>query len=96
MPDIRNDQGIGWVDSEGPFSLDGTNADGSREGCGPANGCQFAMNKRNDNEPYSFHFDSCNFLFADGHVQSIHQHIELLTMAALCTRSANEVVVLPN
>jgi prepilin-type N-terminal cleavage/methylation domain-containing protein/prepilin-type processing-associated H-X9-DG protein len=96
MPDIRNDQGIGWVDSEGPFSLDGSNADGSREGCTPANGCQYAMNRRNDNEPYSFHFDSCNFLFADGHVQSIHQDIELLTMAALCTRSASEVVVLPD
>src|SRR5262245_57579261 len=32
---LANDQGIGWADSEGPFSLDGASADGSLEGCGP-------------------------------------------------------------
>ena len=31
---LANDQGIGWADSEGPFSLDGSSADGSFEGCG--------------------------------------------------------------
>ena len=91
-PDIPNDQGIGWVDSEGPFSLDGASADGSREGCTPANGCDYALNKRNDNEPYSFHYDGCNFLFADGHVQLIDERIDLLTLAALCTRNAHESV----
>lgn len=94
MPELRNDQGIGWVDSEGPFSLDGSNEDGSLEGCGPANGCSYGVNKRNDNEPYSFHADSCNFLFVDGHVQTLTQHIDLLTLAALCTRAASESVEL--
>ena len=52
---LANDQGIGWADSEGPFSLDGAPSDGSVEGCGPAGGCTWSMNRRNDNEPFSFH-----------------------------------------
>ena len=89
---IPNDQGIGWVDSEGPFSLDGSNDDGSLEGCTPAGGCHRAMNRRNDNEPYSFHPGGAHFLFADGHVQFLAEQMELLTLAALCTRAAHEVV----
>jgi prepilin-type N-terminal cleavage/methylation domain-containing protein/prepilin-type processing-associated H-X9-DG protein len=90
--DLDNDQGIGWADSEGPFSLDGASADGSLEGCTPAKGCTAPMNKRNDNEPYSFHPQGCNFLFADGHVQFIAEAIGLDLLAALCTRAADEVV----
>ena len=60
---LDNDQGIGWADSEGPFSFDGVSADGSAEGCGAAGGCSHAMNMRNDNEPYSFHPGGGNFLF---------------------------------
>src|SRR4051812_26501703 len=52
---LTNDQGIGWADSEGPFSFDGAKPDGSAEGCGPAGACTAAMNTKNDNEPYSFH-----------------------------------------
>lgn len=95
LPDIANDQGIGWVDSEGPFSLDGANADGSLEGCTPANGCIYAMNKKNDNEPYSFHPGGANFLFVDGHVQYITESVDLMVFAALCTRGAGELVSLP-
>ncbi len=94
-PEFDNDQGIGWADSEGPFSLDGANADGSDEGCGPAAGCRFGMNKRNDNEPFSFHAGGCNFLFADGHVQWIGESIALDVMAAACTATAGEFTLLP-
>ena len=90
-PDLANDQGIGWADSEGPFSLDGANADGSLEGGGPDAGCVFPMNRRNDNEPYSFHPTGANFLFADGHVQLLSDTIALPTLAALCTRRAREI-----
>ncbi len=83
---IPNDQGIGWADSEGPFSLDGSVADGSSE-VGP-----YAMNKRNDNEPYSFHPQGGNFLFADAHVQFINEGVNIKTFAALCTRAAGEIV----
>jgi prepilin-type processing-associated H-X9-DG protein len=89
MPTLTNDQGIGWVDNEGPFSFDGAAADGSVEGCGVA--CAGVMNKRNDNEPYSFHPGGGNFLFADGHVQFIRETVDLRTFAALCTRATGEV-----
>ncbi|MCS6897096.1 MAG: DUF1559 domain-containing protein, partial [Nitrospira sp.] len=91
-PALENDQGIGWADSEGPFSLDGARPDGSGEGCGPAGGCVAAMNAKNDNEPYSFHPGGGNFLFADGHVQFIRESIDLTHFAALCTKDAGEVV----
>jgi len=89
---LSNDQGIGWADSEGPFSLDGARIDGTFEGCGPERGCTVAMNGRNDNEPYSFHPGGGNFLFADAHVQFMEESIELSVFAGLCTRKAGEVV----
>lgn len=88
--DLANDQGIGWADSDGAFSLDGTSSDGSREGCGRANGCTVAVNARNDNEPSSFHPGGVDVLFADGHVAFINATIALEAMAALCTRGAGE------
>ncbi len=89
-PGLSNDQGIGWIDSEGPFSLDGASADGTVEGCGV--NCNVAMNKRNNNEPYAFHGGGGNCLFADGHVQFVRDSIPLTTMATLCTMNAGEVV----
>jgi prepilin-type N-terminal cleavage/methylation domain-containing protein/prepilin-type processing-associated H-X9-DG protein len=86
---LTNDQGIGWVDNEGPFSFDGASADGSQEGCV---GCTSIMNKRNDNEPYSFHSGGKNVLFGDGHVSFLRESVGLVTFTALCTRAAGEVV----
>ncbi len=91
-PGLDNDQGIGWADSEGPFSLDGARADGSAEGCGPADGCTASMNARNDNEPYSFHTGGGNMVFADGHVAFVRETVPLPVLAALCTRNAGEVI----
>lgn len=88
---LRNDQGIGWIDSEGAFSLDGASADGMREGCGYANGCSVVMNTRNDNEVYSFHGGGSHGLFADGHVSFINASIDLFGMAAMCTRAAADL-----
>ncbi len=90
-PSLANDQGIGWADSEGPYSLDGARADGSAEGCGPAAGCTVVMNVKNDNEPYSFHPGGGNFLFADAHVEFIQEDIDVPSFAALCTMNAGEV-----
>jgi prepilin-type N-terminal cleavage/methylation domain-containing protein/prepilin-type processing-associated H-X9-DG protein len=89
-PALSNDQGIGWIDSEGPYSLDGSSPDGLTEGCGLT--CNVAMNKRNNNEPYAFHFGGGNFLFADGHVQFVRDSIPLVTLAALCTINAGEII----
>jgi prepilin-type N-terminal cleavage/methylation domain-containing protein/prepilin-type processing-associated H-X9-DG protein len=85
-----NDQGIGWADNEGPFSFDGASADGSLEGCGL--NCRGVMNRKNNNEPYSFHTGGGNFLFGDGHVQFIRESVDIRTFSALCTRAAGEVV----
>ena len=93
-PELANNQGQGWADSDGAFSLDGADADGGREGCGPAAGCTFGMNRRNDNDPYSFHPGGANVCFADGHVQFLRESLDLLTLAALGTRAAGEVVAL--
>lgn len=92
-PDLPNDQGIGWVDSEGGFSLDGSNHDGSQQGLGPILTPR-AINATNENEPYSFHPGGANFLFADGRVTFIREQIPLLTFAAMCTRAAGEAVML--
>jgi prepilin-type processing-associated H-X9-DG protein len=91
-PDISNDQGIGWADSEGPFSLDGSNLNGSLEGGGPAFGCISPMNRKNDNEPFSFHRGGCQNLFADGHVDFLVDSIQLTTYAKLCTKAGGEHV----
>lgn len=89
---LRNDQGFGWIDSESAFSLDGSNQDGSMEGCGLPAGCNRPMNARNDNEPYAFHKQGINVLFADGHVEFLSQEIEISAFAARCTRAANEIL----
>ncbi|MFM8284283.1 MAG: DUF1559 domain-containing protein [Planctomycetaceae bacterium] len=89
-PDLTNDQGIGWIDGEGAFSLDGAAADGSLEGCGAAHGCPAALNARNDNEPWSFHPGGLHALFADGHATFIHESVALGVMAAWCTRAAGD------
>jgi prepilin-type processing-associated H-X9-DG protein len=89
-PDLANDQGQGWVDSEGPFSLDGANHDGSLQGLGPILTPR-AMNATNENEPYGFHPNGANFLFADGQVKFLHEQIDLLVFAGLVTRNSGEV-----
>jgi len=90
-PAIANDQGIGWADSEGAFSLDGASIDGNLEGCGPALGCIAPMNRKNDNEPFSFHPGGINSTFADGSVQFLRETIPLPIMAALSTHAANDL-----
>jgi prepilin-type processing-associated H-X9-DG protein len=88
--DLANDQGQGWIDSEGPFSLDGSNEGGSLQGQGPSM-TPWAMNATNENEPYSFHSAGSNTLFADGHVRFITETVPLEVFAALCTRAGGEV-----
>lgn len=86
-----NDQGQGWIDSEGAFSLDGADAAGlAFEGSTPTAGAR-ALNATNLNEPYSFHSGGANNLFGDGHMQFIRESVALNTFAALCTRAAEEV-----
>jgi prepilin-type N-terminal cleavage/methylation domain-containing protein/prepilin-type processing-associated H-X9-DG protein len=87
--DLTNDQGICWADSEGGFSLDGANFDGSLQGLGPTLTPR-AMNATNENEPYSFHPGGANFLYADGHVTFIRETIPLMVFAGLITKKGSE------
>jgi len=89
--DLDNDQGQGWIDSEGGFNLDGANDDGSLQGLGPTLTPR-AVNATNDNEPYGFHPGGVNVTFADGHVQFVRETVRLEVFAALCTRAGGEVV----
>lgn len=90
-PNIPNDQGQSWADSEGGFSLDGANQDGTLIGQGPVLTPR-AINATNFNEPYAFHPSGANFVFADGHVQFIGDSIGLEPFAAYCTRAAGEII----
>jgi prepilin-type N-terminal cleavage/methylation domain-containing protein/prepilin-type processing-associated H-X9-DG protein len=87
--DAGNDQGNGWVDSEGGFSLDGSDASGTRLGQGPSVS-PYAMNRTNENEPYSFHSGGVHFLYADGRIEFTSDSIALPIAAALMTRATSD------
>ena len=89
-PDLSNDQGFGWIDSESAFSLDGAATDGGSQGLGPQQAA-VGMNATNENEPFSFHSGGAMFLFADGHVSFLSESIPLELLAALVTKSGGEV-----
>jgi prepilin-type N-terminal cleavage/methylation domain-containing protein/prepilin-type processing-associated H-X9-DG protein len=95
---VPNNQGICYLDSEGPFSVDGSDANGviwpKNSGGNPALAAtyKFPFNKTNYNEAYSFHTGGMNAAFADGHVQFIRDSIDLKTFAALSTRGGGEIV----
>ena len=74
----------GWADPGAPFSIDGSNQDGSIPG-----GC--ALNCTNNSEIYSFHPNGANVLFADGSVHFISASMDLCKLAALVTRAGGEV-----
>jgi prepilin-type N-terminal cleavage/methylation domain-containing protein/prepilin-type processing-associated H-X9-DG protein len=89
--DLFNQQGQCWADSEGPFSLDGSNEDGSLQCLGPTLTPR-PMNATNGNEVYSVHAGGSNVVFGDGHVQFIRESVSLPVFAALVTRAGGEVV----
>ena len=90
-PDLTNDQGQCWADGEGAFSLDGASANGSQQCLGPVLTPR-GINATNENEPYSFHTNGANFLFADGHIQFIRESVTLPVLAGLITRNGGEII----
>jgi prepilin-type N-terminal cleavage/methylation domain-containing protein/prepilin-type processing-associated H-X9-DG protein len=83
--------GNGWAIAEvspgvaRAVNLDGTSADGTTL-IGPC-----ALNCNNGDEPYSFHPQSCNVVFADGHTATLKTGLSIKIMAALVTRRGGEV-----
>jgi prepilin-type N-terminal cleavage/methylation domain-containing protein/prepilin-type processing-associated H-X9-DG protein len=83
--DPPNQKEGGWADPGAPFSIDGSDPNGSVPG-------SCAMNCSNNSEVYSFHNGGANFLFADGSTRYISSSLDLCTLAALVTRAGSEVV----
>jgi prepilin-type N-terminal cleavage/methylation domain-containing protein len=75
----------GWADPGAPFSIDGSNGDGSVPGPCP-------INCSNNSEVYSFHFQGANVVFADASVHFLSATIDLCVLAALVTRSGDEPI----
>lgn len=89
-----NNQGIGWIDSEGSFSFDGSSQDGLKQGCGKD--CYVSINSTNYNEPYSFHHNCISVLFANGGVTTIYSSINIEIFSSLLTINGNEAIILEN
>lgn len=89
VPGLFNDQGQGWADSEGPFSLDGSNEDGTIQCLGLVQTPR-AINATNGNEPYAFHPQGANMLYADGHMSFVADTVSLKLFAAQVTHKGNE------
>jgi prepilin-type N-terminal cleavage/methylation domain-containing protein/prepilin-type processing-associated H-X9-DG protein len=73
----------GWADPGAPFSIDGSNPDGTVPG-----GC--SINCSNNSEMYSFHDGGANVCFADGSVRWLSSSVDLCTLAAISTRAGGE------
>ena len=43
------------------------------------------MNRRNNNEPFSFHSGGCNAVMGDGSVRRLAVNIDIRTLTALAT-----------
>jgi prepilin-type N-terminal cleavage/methylation domain-containing protein/prepilin-type processing-associated H-X9-DG protein len=87
--DAGNNTGMIWADSDNRLTVTGTSPDGTTDiGIGPC-----PMNCNNlSGDIYSFHPTGANILFADGSVRFAHQDIGIVVLAALVTKSGNEVV----
>jgi len=70
----------GWADPGAPFSIDGSNYDGSVPG-------PCTMNCSNNSEVYSFHSGGANFSFCDGSVRYLADTMDLCVLAKLTTRA---------
>jgi prepilin-type N-terminal cleavage/methylation domain-containing protein/prepilin-type processing-associated H-X9-DG protein len=93
---VPNNQGICYLDSEGPFSLDGADANGvlwPKNSTAAANVATYAapFNRTNYNEAYSFHTGGMNVAFCDGHVQFVRDSVSLQTFANIISRSGGEI-----
>jgi prepilin-type N-terminal cleavage/methylation domain-containing protein/prepilin-type processing-associated H-X9-DG protein len=72
----------GWADPGAPFSIDGSNTDGTVPG-------PCTMNCSNNSEVYSFHIGGANVVFCDGSVRFLADTMDLCTLSALVTRAGS-------
>jgi len=87
--------GLGWATAQSggtallAVNLDGASPNGQTIGGSTAT-CSF--NCSNVYEGYSFHMQSMNVIFADGHTSSLRNGLPIKVMAALVTRAGGEVL----
>ena len=93
---VPNNQGISYLDSEGPFSLDGADANGvlwpKNTGAASLPVYTAPFNRTNFNDPYAFHTGGMNTAFCDGHVQFIRDTIGMKLFAGIISRAGGEVL----
>ncbi len=83
--DPLNEKQGGWADPGAPFSIDGSNPDGTIPG-------PCSINCSNNSEVYSFHANGANMVFADGSVHFVNSSIDLCKLASLVTKAGGEIV----
>lgn len=86
---------LAWATAEigGSGSLLAVNLDGATSAGvvgGTPRSC--GINCTNEYEPYSFHIQSLNTVFADGHTASLKQGMDIKVLAAIVTRRGQEIV----
>jgi prepilin-type N-terminal cleavage/methylation domain-containing protein/prepilin-type processing-associated H-X9-DG protein len=72
----------GWADPGAPFSIDGSNPDGSIHG-------PCALNCSSNSELYGFHSNGATVSMVDGSVHFLTVDIDLCVLAALATRAGS-------
>ncbi len=90
---------LGQILPAGEAAWTDPNGEGKIKGCNPATAKgnyqgpnTMSMNCENYNEPYSFHDNGINTLFADGSVHFMTQSLPLYVMGMLATRSGGETI----
>lgn len=102
-PPIRVNGG-GWARAGSDFDLKGSSADGATFPGSCAINCTNGLNvgstypdpvygSNGTGETYSFHTGGANVVFGDGSVRLLKQSINIVTYAAMVTRSAGETFV---
>jgi prepilin-type processing-associated H-X9-DG protein/prepilin-type N-terminal cleavage/methylation domain-containing protein len=76
-----------WASSANPVVIWGAGDDGKTL----LGSC--AINCSNYHQPYSFHPDGANFLFADGSVHFLKAGLDLRVLVRLATRAGGEIIV---
>jgi hypothetical protein len=87
--------GWGWADINGGFSIDGGNAAGQQNNTTSTGNTTIVgscfINCTNDSELYAFHTGGASFLFGDSSVHFLSQNIDGKTFVALTTRAQGDI-----
>ena len=101
--EVPSTSGVGWADSDAPFSIDAATAEGlvykkldycASKNCGSGLADR-PFNVTNSNEAYGFHPGGMMVVMVDGSAQFFSEKMDLRTFAGFLTKRGDERVVLP-